>query len=134
MIEYEHTNTNKTRRKRQRTMRHYHDANVGPEDMKQYTVLRFFISTAPDETPEIFFIPMPREVRLKDDVADLKTIYAGDIERNAIPLSLVAIDQLYKELVNMKAQLVRRQAEFKGITAESGPPRPKIDDLIQRLK
>lgn len=115
----EHTNNtgtnneHKGHKRRPRTKRWYHDSQVGVEDLKSNALARYFISTAEDEIPEIFLVLMNREVVRRDDgTFAMKSTYAGDIERNAIPISTLDIDALYTSLVNAKARMARMQQEF----------------------
>lgn len=125
-IEHTNTNTNnapntdtqqaprhRKRKRPPRTKRWYHDSQVGVEDLKGYVLARYFISIAEDETPEIFLVPMNREpIEREDGTYAMKSTYAGDIERNAIPLSTLDLDAFYTSLVNAKARLMRMQQEF----------------------
>lgn len=105
----------RNRRRGSRTIRWYHDSSVGTELHKQNVVLKFFISVAENETPEIFFIPMHRElVQREDGSIGMKPIYAGDIEKNAVPLSILDLKSMWDSLVTMKARLLRMQEEHRG--------------------
>jgi len=95
-----------------RTMRWHRDAAVGPDDMRGHVMARFFISTEADQTPEIYFIPMPKEDAMEDGVAVTRETYTGVIEKNAIPLALLDLDRLYDVLVSEKAKLLRMRQEF----------------------
>lgn len=140
-----HSNQGRGRRRQRkpRTMRWYHDSQIGVEDMKGYTLARFFISIANDETPEVFLVLMNREpVEREDGVIGMKPTYAGDIERNAIPLSALDLDSLYNSLVTVKARMLRHQQEYHAASGREVtlPPTPQpkrsqqaAQPLTQRL-
>lgn len=104
---------------RPRTMRWYHETNVGTEDLRPNVVMKFFISIAEDTTPEIYFLPMNRDAVVREDGAvGFKPAYAGDIERNAIPLSITDLESVWNAMVSMKSKLLRMQDEFHGRTRD----------------
>lgn len=106
-------------------MRWYHESNVGTEDLLPNVVVKFFISIAEDETPEIYFLPMNRDTITREDGSvGFKPVYAGDIERNAIPLSITDLDSVWNTLVSMKSKMLRMQDDFRGRPHEP-PPLPK---------
>lgn len=120
----EHTNTesnpsndqqnrrHRKRNRRPRTMRWFHESNVGPDHGIANTVAKFFISTS--DNPEIFLVLMNREDVIREDgTVGLKPIYAGDIERNAVPISMIDLDQLYNTLVTMKSRLERMKDDHR---------------------
>jgi hypothetical protein len=122
----------RNRRRRPRTLRWYHESNVGVDDLKPNVVVKYFISIAEDETPSIRLVLMNRDTVVKEDGSfSMKPQYAGDIERNAIPIEILDLEAFWNTLVSMKARVMRMQDEFHGRTRdyETGrfvkPPEPK---------
>jgi hypothetical protein len=100
------------RKRKFRTMRWFGESNIGPDHGVANTVAKFFISTT-RESPEIFLVLMNREgVTREDGTIGFKAIYAGDIEKNAIPISMIDLDQLYNTLVTMKSRLERMKDDY----------------------
>lgn len=122
----------RNRRQNDRTVRWYHDSLVGTEDAVDLSLTRFFISIDKDETPEIFFIPMMRWPERDEDgrIVGYKPMYAGDIERNAIPLSTLDIGLHTKALVDMKARLSRMKAEHYAARDQVPPPEPALHRIV----
>jgi hypothetical protein len=93
-------------------MRWFHDRFVGPPLGETAVMARFFISTAEDETPEIYFLPMNTELVARGDREFMQTVHVGDRDRNAIPLSQIDVEALYNVMVMLKAKLLRIQADY----------------------
>lgn len=105
----------RNRKKRERTLRWYHDSNVGVDDLKANVVAKFFITTAQDETPSIRLVLMNRDTIVRPDGSiGYKPEYAGDIERNAIPLEILDLESLWNAMVSMKSRQGQMAAEFHG--------------------
>lgn len=115
------------RRRPRRTTAWYHDSVVGTELHNDLTVARFYVSKNPDETPEIFFIPMLRTLSLDAEgkINGYRPSYAGDVERNAIPLSTLDVGLFTKALVDMKSHLLRMKADFHESHGRTPPPEPE---------
>ena len=122
---------------RPRTIRWYADVNIGEDHSPTVAVARFYISLAPDLSPEIFFIPMMREFKYDDagKLLGMKPQYAGDIERNAVPLSGMDVEKLFQAMAKMKADMGRKQKAWNNEPRGEvfvPPPRPRLNDHLQQ--
>lgn len=86
---------------------------VGPQDMKGFTLARVYRSAATDETPEAYLLLVNSEVRSNPDGSTyMRAFHAGDMQKNAIPLSMLDIDALTTALHRAKTQLLKDQAAY----------------------
>lgn len=137
----ETTTQNNQHRKRNsnrpRTIRWYADHNVGEDHSPTVAVARFFITIAPDESPELFMIPMLRQFvyDASGKAVGMKPQYAGDIERNAVPLSGLDIEKLYTAMTRMKTDMLRKQKLWGSLERPFvPPPGPRFaDNLREKL-
>lgn len=86
---------------------------VGPQDMKGFTLARVYRSAATDETPEAYLLLVNSEIRSNPDgTTYMRATHAGDLQKNAIPLSMLDIDALTSTLIKAKAQLLKDQDAY----------------------
>jgi hypothetical protein len=122
----DHPRRRRNRKRRERTLRWFHDTNVGVDDLKANVVAKFFITTAQDETPSIRLVLMNRDTVIRPDGSvAMKSDYAGDIERNSIPLEILDLEALWNAMVSMKSRQKHMADEFHGRPHKEEPSLPK---------
>lgn len=93
-------------------MKRLAEYSVGEGTLADTVVLRFFLSTDNEETPEIYWLPVPKELVPGRDGADVRVSYVGNPRVNAIPLRTTDLDSLIRALQEMKDRVLIKQANY----------------------